>query len=947
MAELTPAPFADLVTRLYEEPKAQDSLFVLPRRKWYVPEPAGRDLTVRFHGKVAGNASGPAAGPHTQMAQNILLSYVAGARILELKTVQVNDRLTIGRPCIDMTNVGYNIEWSQELLVPDSLREYVAGAMLIEMFRRDPAFCGDSLLGPSGEAILDLSVGYDLAGIKSEKVQKFLDGMRDASAEVEKLRAEIPAHYKFARDLKYPTHLSNTLTLSTFHGCPADEIERICEFLLIERDLDVIVKMNPPMLGKERLEHLLHDELGYKELTVNPDGLHFRPAVRRSRRPDRPDDETRRQPQPPLRPEILQHAGSAEPPHLFHPRQQGAVSLRSAALRDHAHAHRRLPPIGRPARAHQLQRRHRSGQFSARRRQRLRAGHGQQRSVAPGGYGRISTYLKSLDQWMQKVGAKNVDEYILKVFGQEGAAFDKAASDPHDKSPEAAVRWASLLNNTIAAEKARKDPRYRAEKNRKEPTRIDSHLVTFDCITCDKCLPVCPNAANFTYPTPVVAFDYQDLVVDSKGATRNGETKHFEITEKTQIACYSDFCNECGNCDTFCPEYGGPYIKKPTFYGSAKTWKEAAPRDGFYLECDKSTARIHGRMKGLEYELVSRRDAGEYDYRDAAVEATFRAADHSLVRVKPLGKLDRRTLRRPGRVPHAAAFTSRRARSAIRKSGELRRRLRSVSRHRLIDLAAGLAQRKSATYASFMQVTITAVGPDHRGLCDPIIHYVTGQGANISEIQMYDHDEAALFAMFCRVELESKHYAGLKPAMDEIGKQNGLSIRVWSPEARRTKPRLAICTTYRPEPALALLRAMRDGQVPAEAAVMIGNRPTCRSVAEQFGIKWEMIGDANGNPDDEKLTVAVRRARRRLPRAGPLHAHPLAGGLLEIRRRPHHQPAPRPAAQLSRHPSVQRSLRQPHAHLRRHLPLHRARFGRRQSDHLSKHLHCAAGHEAG
>ena len=116
MAELIPAPFADLVTRLYEEPKAQDSLFVLPRRKWYVPEPSPRDLTVHFHGKVAGNAAGPAAGPHTQMAQNILLSYVAGARILELKTVQVNDRLTIGRPCIDMTNVGYNIEWSQELL---------------------------------------------------------------------------------------------------------------------------------------------------------------------------------------------------------------------------------------------------------------------------------------------------------------------------------------------------------------------------------------------------------------------------------------------------------------------------------------------------------------------------------------------------------------------------------------------------------------------------------------------------------------------------------------------------------------------------------------------------------------------------------------------------------------------------------------------------------------
>src|SRR5262245_5641538 len=197
MAELIPAPFADLVSRLYLEPKAQDSLFALPRRRWYVPEANRKhDLAVEFHGKLAGNAAGPAAGPHTQMAQNILLSYVAGARILELKTVQVNDRLTIGRPCIDVTNVGYNIEWSQELLVEDSLREYVAGSMLIEMFRRDPVFAGESLWGPVGEAILDLSVGYDLAGIRSEKVQRFLDGMRDASGIIETLRGEIPGEFK-------------------------------------------------------------------------------------------------------------------------------------------------------------------------------------------------------------------------------------------------------------------------------------------------------------------------------------------------------------------------------------------------------------------------------------------------------------------------------------------------------------------------------------------------------------------------------------------------------------------------------------------------------------------------------------------------------------------------------------------------------------------------------
>jgi formyltetrahydrofolate deformylase len=152
-----------------------------------------------------------------------------------------------------------------------------------------------------------------------------------------------------------------------------------------------------------------------------------------------------------------------------------------------------------------------------------------------------------------------------------------------------------------------------------------------------------------------------------------------------------------------------------------------------------------------------------------------------------------------------------------------------------------------------VQITLTAVGPDHSGLADPIIHHVTGLGANISEIQMYDHDEACLFAMLCRVELDAAHFADLKPAMDEISKKSGLSIRVWSPEARKDKPRLAICTTYRPEPALALLRAIRDGRVPADAAVMIGNRPNCRSVAEQFGIEWHNVGDAEGHADDDRL----------------------------------------------------------------------------------------------
>ncbi len=152
-----------------------------------------------------------------------------------------------------------------------------------------------------------------------------------------------------------------------------------------------------------------------------------------------------------------------------------------------------------------------------------------------------------------------------------------------------------------------------------------------------------------------------------------------------------------------------------------------------------------------------------------------------------------------------------------------------------------------------MQMTITAVGPDHRGLADPIIHYVTGRGANISEIQMFDHDEQSLFAMLLRIEVDDAPLAELRTALEEIGRCKGLSVRIWSRDAAPHKPRLAVCTTHRTEPALALLRAIRDGRVKAEVVVMVGNRPTCRSVAEQFGMDWHTVGDADGVPDDEQI----------------------------------------------------------------------------------------------
>jgi formyltetrahydrofolate deformylase len=157
-----------------------------------------------------------------------------------------------------------------------------------------------------------------------------------------------------------------------------------------------------------------------------------------------------------------------------------------------------------------------------------------------------------------------------------------------------------------------------------------------------------------------------------------------------------------------------------------------------------------------------------------------------------------------------------------------------------------------------MQVVITAVGPDNRGLADPIVHCVTEMGANIAEIQMFDHDEEQVFSMLTRIEIAPGKLDDLRDAMSDVAQRTRLSIRTWSPQITGRRPRLAICVTYRPEPALALLRAIRDGQVKADARLMIGNRETCRGLSEQFGLPWFNIADqasaaARGTPDDERM----------------------------------------------------------------------------------------------
>ncbi len=220
---------------------------------------------------------GPAAGPHTQLAQNIIAAYAGGARFFELKTVQTLDGedLPVSKPCIRAEDECYNVEWSTELYVPQALEEYVKAWFFLKLLAREYGF-GD----PNG-FVFNMSVGYDYDGIRSKKIDDFIEGLRDASGLAVWQECKDAAKACLSKlknvDEAYIDAISprvcESITLSTLHGCPPQEIERIASYLINEKGLNTYIKCNPTLLGYQYARETL-DALGFDYIAF--DDHHFK-----------------------------------------------------------------------------------------------------------------------------------------------------------------------------------------------------------------------------------------------------------------------------------------------------------------------------------------------------------------------------------------------------------------------------------------------------------------------------------------------------------------------------------------------------------------------------------------------------------------------------------------------------------------------------------------------
>ena len=547
---LTPMSLSMLLGRISHEWETRKKIFDLPNARIWKPDP-DIDLSFEFLGRRCETPIGPAAGPHSQLAENIVLSWLGGSRLFELKTVQILDELVIQRPCIDMQTIGYNIEWSQELLVPQSLTEYVKASMLIEILSQWEPLAEH--IGPNpGALVFDMSVGYDLAGISSEKISAFLRGMKDATAEIDALRTELTGEWAQFADFDFNPQIADTLTLSTFHGCPPDEIESITKHLIDEHDLDVIVKLNPTLLGYETVASIVNDELGYTDVSVQESafaadlqfdrglvlieeldqyakdrgrvfGIKLTNTLVVDNTKQWMPEETMYLSGPPLHvlaSTLLQRLSDALPGRFAIPGHDGDIMVSfSAGITKDNLADAIAMGVNPATVCSDL--------------------------LKPGGYGRLAPMLKALTKEIADSGSTNLTEWR--------AARQTAAIEAGHNTTNA-QHVAHIRGEGVEA--------YHLSGNEKLPREVDHELEMFGCVACNFCVTVCPNDAFFN----IKSLDGME--------------------GRQQYLLFTELCNECGNCMTFCPEEGDPAMIKPRLYVTPDLF-EGRKGQGFLLKDGK------------------------------------------------------------------------------------------------------------------------------------------------------------------------------------------------------------------------------------------------------------------------------------------------------------------------------------------------------------------------
>jgi len=494
--KMIPISFEQLLKRLLDEYKTKNS---------FLSVPVSRNTDLNYI-----SAIGPAAGPHTQLAGNIIAAYGAGASHFELKTVQIieGEDLGIVKPCIYSAQEVYNTEWSTELTVKQAADEYIKAYILLKILIQELQ------LGNANGFNFIMSIGYNLIGIQSEKIDKFIENMKNAKGtdEWEKDISYILSHLEMFENVTsdyvkaISPIVSDTITLSTMHGCKSEEIESIAKYCIEKKALNTYVKMNPTLLGKDAIRTIL-DDMGYEYITFDDEifkmDLDFSNAVKMITSLIEIAKKERR-------------VFGVKLTNTF----QVKIKRNELAGEDMYLSGAPLYPIAIAVAA------------------KLGTEFGGNLPISYAGGADTSNVKEILKTGIYPV---TISSLLLKPGGYKNITKMNQQADMQERVKAGIVDVEALKE---LARKAIDWSKYYKKDEKRFAISKDYSLL---CAKCNNCVDVCPNRAN------------KKIVKDGK----------------SYVIHYDRLCNECGNCSFFCIAGHKPYLDKLTIFDSIEAYSSS------------------------------------------------------------------------------------------------------------------------------------------------------------------------------------------------------------------------------------------------------------------------------------------------------------------------------------------------------------------------------------
>lgn len=553
-------PFGQLTEWILNEYKKTGQVFGI--QKAYV---ADQSKTIEIFGRKLENPVGPAAGPHTQLAQNLVAAYVAGARFFELKTVQKMDgpelSACIPKPCIVAEDEAYNCEWSTELYVPQAMAEYIKGWILIHVIAKEFG------LGSPDGFQFNMSCGYNLEGIKDKKIDDFIEGLKDAgdTAIFKECKQWLLEHISLfehvtKEDIEaVPAEICNSITLSTMHGCPPQEIENIVTYLLKEKHINTYVKCNPTLLGYEFVRKAM-DDLGYDYMAFTD--FHFK-------------DDLQYEDAVPMLKRLLETASQEGLSFGVKLTNTFPVDIKRQELpgEEMYMSGKALFPLSISVASRLAE------SFDGKLPMSFSGGSDQKNidqivccgiwpvTVAtvllkPGGY-----------KWLTRIAEKADTCEIGKCGEVQVETLKKLAEDSLTDA-----HYQKTVKKAAAKQTEEKSPLLDCLKKKDAPKVKE---FTRHKRVCGNCADVCPNRANVLIEVPEM--------------------------ELLQILHIDYMCNECGNCRSFCQYAGAPYKDKFTLFATEEDMEDST-NNGFTVldaETKEVLVRIGDRQEKVKADQPS------------------------------------------------------------------------------------------------------------------------------------------------------------------------------------------------------------------------------------------------------------------------------------------------------------------------------------------------------